>query len=60
MTTTMATVYELYRQHIRECRDEHETITEAQRLYPNSWQAIFTLMNRPLNNQTTAKQSLED
>ena len=51
MTTTMTTLYELYRQHIDELKDERETIREAQRLFPYTWQAIYSLMNETIKQK---------
>ena len=51
MTTTMTTLYQLYRQHIDELKDERETVLEAQRLFPYTWQAIYSLMNQTIKQK---------
>ena len=51
MTTTMTTLYELYRQHVDEQRDERETVLEAQKLFPKNWQSIYGLMNETIKQK---------
>ena len=51
MTTQTTTLYELYRQHINEQSDERETVLEAQRLFPYTWQAIYSLMNETIKEK---------
>jgi len=47
----MTTLKTLYRQHIDESKDERETIQEAQRLFPYTWQSIFILMNNTVREK---------
>ena len=51
MTTQATTLYALYRQHIDELKDERETVLEAQRLFPYTWQAIYSLMNQTIKQK---------
>ena len=53
MTTTMTTLYELYKEHVDEQRDELETVLKAQTLFPHCWEKIFTLMNSTIKQQAT-------
>ena len=45
------TLDQLYRQHVNELKDERETIREAQRLFPYTWQAIYSLMNETIKQK---------
>ena len=47
----MTTLDELYRHHVNELKDERETIQEAQRLFPYTWQAIYGLMNQTIREK---------
>ena len=55
MTTQTTTLYALYRLHINEQSDEHQTVLEAQRLFPYTWQAIYSLMNETIKQQGNQK-----
>ena len=45
------TLDQLYRQHVNELKDERETIREAQRLFPYTWQSIYSLMNETIKEK---------
>ena len=51
MTTQTPTLYELYRQHIDQQSDEHQTVLEAQKLFPKNWQSIYSLMNETIKQK---------
>ena|GEM_PF-1853816 len=51
MTTPMTTLNELYRQHIDQQSDEHQTVLEAQRLFPYTWRSIYSLMNETIKQK---------
>ena len=51
MTTQTTTLYELYKEHCDQQLDERETIREAQRLFPYTWQAIYSLMNETIKEK---------
>jgi len=51
MITQTPTLYELYRLHVDELKDERETVLEAQRLFPYTWQAIYSLMNETIKQK---------
>ena len=48
---TAQTLNELYRHHISESLAERETIQEAQRLFPYTWTAIYSLMNNTIREK---------
>ena len=50
-TTQTPTIYELYRLHVDEQRDELETVLKAQTLFPHCWQQIYSLMNQTLKQK---------
>ena len=54
-TTQTPTLYELYRQHIDELKDERETVQQARQKFPKTWQQIYSLMNQTIKQQGTAK-----
>jgi len=51
MTTTMTTLYELYKEHCDQQLDERETVLKAQTLFPHCWEKIYTLMNETIKEK---------
>ena len=51
MTTQTTTLYELYKEHVDEQRDELETVLKAQTLFPHCWQQIYSLMNSTIKQK---------
>ena len=49
------TLDQLYRQHIDQQLDERQTIQEARRLFPYTWQAIYGLMNQTIKQKERKK-----
>ena len=47
----MTTLNELYKHHISEQLDERETVLKAQKLFPYTWQAIYSLMNQTIKQK---------
>ena len=48
---TAQTLNELYRQHCEQSLDERETILRAEKLFPYTWRAIYSLMNQTLKEK---------
>ena len=48
---TAQTLETLYRQHCEQSLDERETILRAEKLFPYTWRAIYSLMNQTLKEK---------